>query len=863
MDIITPSVNFMKFSSGIGRRKFKSRVAKIGRQQDYAHPFVKESNFDRRRFWIRFFGLLTTLVFFTLIAGIIFTVFAFVIFAKDLPSPNKLTARDASLSTKIYDRSDKLLYDIYGDKNRALVNWKEVPKYVKDATIAIEDKDFYSHKGFSIVGIGRAVISILFFRDIQGGSTITQQVVKNTLLSPEQTLTRKLKEFFLAIQVERKYNKDEILQIYLNEVPYGGTAWGIEAAAQTYFDKEARHLTLAEAVILAGLPQRPSFYSPYGVNPKAYVSRAEDVARRMREDGYITRDEEQKLKDEVPNVAFSPDDMGISAPHFVFYVRELLVQKYGDKFVEQGGLKVKTTLDLELQNKAQTIVRDEVEKLADFAVGNGSAVVLDPKNGDILAMVGSKDYFAKDYDGQVNVAMALRQPGSALKPFTYATGFKAGYTPATVIMDVATEFPGGVGQPPYKPVNYDGKYRGPVQIRFALGNSINIPAVKMTALVGIKNMLRTAYDAGIKSLEPTDENLRRFGLAITLGGGEVRLLELTNGYGTLANNGKSVEPVAILEVRDRDGKVLEEVKERKEKQAISEDEAFLVSHILSDNNARSAVFGPSSLLNVSGKTVAVKTGTTDDKRDNWAVGYTPSIVVGVWVGNNDNSPMNPKIASGVTGATPIWNRIMKDALAGKAGEDFKKPDDVIALEVDALGGGLPCRDLPKRSEYFKKGTEPTRDCLVEKTFDGREYYVFLEFDPVSTDGKNRWQEAIDEWAKTQEIKYQPPNELKNESGKNPDDIRVHIRKPDNAKETGYSIEAEADIETGRKITKAEFYIDGTLKDIKSGSVSNVKFVYNFAEANRGKHKLKIKAYNEAGHDAESEVTVAVGEPWSD
>src|SRR3990167_9423473 len=292
-----------------------------------------------------------------------------------------------------------------------------------------------------------------------------------------------------------------------------------------------------------------------------------------------------------------------------------------------------------------------------------------------------------------------------------------------------------------------------------------MPAVKMTALVGIKKMLRTAYEAGLKSLEPSDENLKRFGLSITLGGGEVRLLDLTSGYATLANRGKYLEPVAILKVEDKNNKVMDEVKERKSKQVIDEDIAFLISHILSDNNARSDVFGPSSLLNIGGKTIAVKTGTTDDKRDNWAVGYTPSAVVGVWVGNNDNSAMNPKIASGVTGATPIWNRIMTTILSGKSNEAFGKPDNVNALEIDSLGGGLPCRDLPKRSEYFIKGTEPTKDCLVEKTLDGKEYYVFLEFDPVSTDGRNRWQEAIDEWAKGQDSKYQPPSGLKNEPTK--------------------------------------------------------------------------------------------------
>ncbi|KKS03927.1 MAG: hypothetical protein UU56_C0012G0001, partial [Candidatus Curtissbacteria bacterium GW2011_GWA2_41_24] len=497
----------MKFSAyRPGGRKFSSRLAKLSSRTS-SHPFLRQGSFNKRRFWIRFFGLVSTLVFFSLIGLVIFTIFSFIVFAKDLPSPYKLTTRDASLSTKIYDRNGKLLYDIFGEKNRALVNWNNLPPYVKQATISIEDKDFYKHRGFSFLGIFRAFFNILIFHKLQGGSTITQQVVKNTLLSPERTLTRKIKEFILSIQVERKYTKDEILQIYLNEVPYGGTAWGIEAAAQAYFNKEAKDLTLPEAIILAGMPQRPSYYSPFGSNPKAYISRAEDVARRMREDDYISRDQQDQLKKQVTDVKFSANEQGIRAPHFVFYVRDLLAERYGEKFLEQGGLKVTTSLDLDLQEKVQKIVTEEVAKVADLRVGNGAAVVIDPANAEVLAMIGSKDYFAKEYDGQVNVTMSLRQPGSALKPFTYATAFKAGYTPSYVLMDVATEFPGGAGQPFYKPVNYDGKYRGPVQIRFALGNSINIAAVKMTALVGIKNMLRTAYEAGLKSLEPTDENL--------------------------------------------------------------------------------------------------------------------------------------------------------------------------------------------------------------------------------------------------------------------------------------------------------------------------------------------------------------------
>ncbi len=858
----------MKFSSyKPGRRRFSSKVTRLPNLSSSSHssknhPFVKSGGFNKRRFWPKFLFVVSSLAFFSLIGLTLLTLFSFIIFAKDLPSPDRLSTRDASLSTKIFDREGKLLYDIFGDKNRALVNWAELPPYVKESTIAIEDKDFYKHQGFSPFGFTRAAINTVFFGRVQGGSTITQQVVKNTLLSSERTLTRKIKEFILAIQVERKYTKDEILQIYLNEVPYGGTAWGIEAAAQTYFDKEAKDLTLQEAVILAGLPQSPTFYSPYGTNPDAYVSRAEAVARRMREDGYITSEREDELKEQIPNVEFSPNDQGINAPHFVFYVRDQLVERYGEKLVEQGGLKVTTTLNLELQNDVQEIVAEEIEKVEDLDVGNGAAVVVDPRTGEILSMVGSKDYFDENYDGQVNVTLSLRQPGSALKPFTYATAFKAGYTPATVLMDVLTEFPGGEGQPQYKPVNYDAEYRGPMQIRFALANSENVPAVKMLALVGIKNMLRTAYEAGLSTLEPTNENLQRFGLSATLGGGEVRLLELTNAYATLANRGVQHDPVSILKVEDRNGKVLEEKKDDGGDEVLGEDVTFLISHILSDNNARSLIFGTNSLLNVPGQTVAVKTGTTDDKRDNWAVGYTPSFAAGVWVGNNDNSPMREGVASGVTGATPIWNRIMRTVLAEQSSEGFERPSNVEAIEIDAFGGGLPCRDYPKRSEFFIKGTEPTRDCLVQKTLDGQEFFVFVEFDPVSTDGVNRWQEGIDAWAQTQgDPKYRPPSELKNEPTDNPEDIKVNITDPGDKSETGLTFETKADVDTGVKVTKVEFYVDDSLKDTKTDGPYN--FNFSFSDSNKGKHKLKVKAFNDAGKENTAEIEVSVGEPWVD
>jgi membrane peptidoglycan carboxypeptidase len=371
-------------------------------------------------------------------------------------------------------------------------------------------------------------------------------------------------------------------------------------------------------------------------------------------------------------------------------------------------------------------------------------------------------------------------------------------------------------------------------------------------------------------LEPTDKNLERFGLAISLGGGEVRLLELAGGYATLASGGEFHEPVAILKVESKEGKVLEEFKEPKEREVMGRDVAFLISHILSDNNARSAVFGTGSYLNVSGKTVAVKTGTTDDKRDNWAVGYTPSVVVGVWVGNNDNSPMDPKIASGVTGATPIWNKIITAALSGKSNEGFNPPDNVRAIEIDALGGGLPCRDLPKRSEYFIKGTEPTRDCLVEKTLDGRDYYVFVEFDPISTDGKNRWQEGIDAWAASQgDDKYKPPKELvnqPNQTSTNPEDVKVEIKNPGDHSKVDFAFEVEAEVNSGKKITKVEFYVadlggNYSLKDTKNDGSNPYKFNFTFAQSSKGKHKVKVKGYNEAGKESEKEIEIAVGEDW--
>lgn len=702
--------------------------------------------------------------FFAFLALLILIPIMFLWYSRDLPTPGKLVSSKYSDATRIYDRKGVLLYSVFENENRTYIKLNEIPRDLQKATIAIEDEDFYKNNGFSVTGMLRAFRDSLFNRRISGGgSTITQQLVKNVLLTNEQSLPRKIKELILAIQVDQRYSKDEILEMYLNNIPYGGTAIGVEAASEQYFGKKAKDLTLAESAFLAGLPQSPSYYTPFN-GEKNYLVRAKAVLRQMRENGYITSDQSDKAYKSIEKFAFAQKDVAsIKAPHFVMYVKDKLAQQFGEQMVTTGGLQVTTSLDYDIQKKAEEVVKEEVKKLEKYKVSNGAAVVADPKTGEILAMVGSTDYFDKENDGNFNVAISeTRQPGSSLKPVVYAAAFENGYTPATMLMDVKTEFPGGEGQAPYSPVNYDGKYRGPVQMRFALGNSLNVPAVKLLAKVGLDPVMQKGYDMGIKSWQPTAENKAKVGLSLVLGGRETSLLDEITAYSVLANKGIKQDPVSVLKVTDNKGKNLFEHKKVDGKKVLSEETAFLISHILLDNNARSAAFGARSALNIVGKTVAVKTGTTDEKRDNWTFGYTPSYVVGVWVGNNDNSPMNPAIASGITGASPIWNDIMTYVLKDKDDEQPQKPEKVVAVEVDGFAGGLPHAGQPTRSEYFIKGTEPTAESPVYRHKDGKDYIVLREDDPVSGDGQNRWQKAIDEWINQNykdDEKYHPPGDI--------------------------------------------------------------------------------------------------------
>ncbi len=624
---------------------------------------------------------------------------------KDLPLPTKLGSEIFPASTLILDRQGNLLYEIYTEKNRVPVKLEELPEHLKQATVAIEDKNFYQHRGFALEGIIRAASKIVFKKKLQGGSTITQQLVKTVLLTPERTIRRKIREALLAITTEIIYSKSQILEMYLNQVPYGGTAYGIEVAAQTYFNKHAKDLNLAEAALLAGLPAAPTRYSPFGAHPEAAKNRQQLVLKRMVEDGYITEEESKAAEEE--ELEYAPSTVGIKAPHFVLYVKELLVEKYGEPLVERGGLKVSTTLDLEIQDFAQEVVATEVASLEKrkLNIHNGAALVTNPETGEILAMVGSHDYFDDEHDGKVNVTLSHRQPGSSIKPINYALGLmKRTITLATVINDVPTCF-AVPGQKLYCPINYDYQFHGPAQVRFALGNSYNLPAVKVLALNGLEDFVATASAMGISTFkDPAD-----YGLSLTLGGGEVKMVDIATAFSAFANLGIRQDIYAIEKVEDRHNKVLYQHQEVEGPRVLPMEVAYLISHILLDNNARSAAFGAGSYLVVKNHPeVSVKTGTTNDKRDNWTIGFTPSRLVAVWVGNNDNTPMS-YVASGITGASPIWNEIMGYALKDMEEEWPMRPEEVVGAQICALSGKMPNPESPceTRFEYFIKGTVPS------------------------------------------------------------------------------------------------------------------------------------------------------------
>ena len=641
---------------------------------------------------------LTYFIFGVLMTTLVVLVASSYSFVRALPNPKLIGIINYPVSTKILDRKGRLLYELHSDENRTPIVLKTLPDYVWKATVSVEDKDFFSHNGISVVGgLLRAGRDSLNTRHIQGGSTITQQLIKTSLLSPERTLNRKVREIILALWTEREYSKHQILEMYLNQVPYGGASYGIEAASQTYFNKPAIKLTLSQAAFLAGLPQAPSLYSPYG-QPERAVSRRNQVLRSMKNEGYISNDEYKHALDEKL-VVKNPDSY-IKAPHFVFYVKAYLEQLFGANVVEEGGLRVTTSLDLDLQEESEHIIQDELDSLVDLHVTNGALLVTRPETGEILAMVGSRNYFEDPY-GSYNVTTAKRQPGSSIKPIMYSLALEKGYTASSVLEDSPVVFTGN-GAPPYSPVNYDGMYHGRVPLRYALANSYNVPAVKVLNSLGVGNFVHHAQNMGLTTL--TDSS--RYGLSITLGGAEVKLTDMAVAFGVFANYGKKVALEPVLKVVNFQGQELYTANASKHtKNVLSDGIAFIISNILSDNKARERAFGVNSQLVIPNHIVAVKTGTTNSKRDNVTIGYTKSYLTAVWVGNNDNSPMNPQLTSGVTGAAPIWNGVMSYVLnhdfEGKPflQEGFSVPDSII--QKNCFYG---------KPEYFVKGTEDDVSC---------------------------------------------------------------------------------------------------------------------------------------------------------
>lgn len=790
-------------------------------------------------------------------------------FSKDLPKPGQIVRREG-FSTQILDREERVLYDFYSQERRTPVKIDQISEYMRQATIAVEDKDFYKHQGFDPLTPVRIFYNYLFRRGrVVGGSTLTQQLVKNVLLTNERSLPRKFKEFVLSVQIERQFTKDEILAMYLNEVPYGGSAAGVQAASEIYFNKNASELNLVESVILAGLPQRPSSYSPFSGRTTEdgtplWKWRALGVLRRMREDGYISEELEKATIAELDSVVFEKPSSSIQAPHFVFFVREQLDEMLGSDLVETGGLKVTTSLDMDLQRVAQEVVSEEIAKVENLNITNGAVMVTDPQTGEILTMVGSVDYFSETIDGKFNVAVdGLRQPGSSIKPVTYLAALRKGYTPASMLIDVQTVFQPNEQTKAYEPRNYDGRYQGPISLRESLGNSLNTTSVKLLANVGVENMLRLAYDMGFPTLEPTKENLSRLGLAVTLGGGEVHLIDSVSAYSVFANGGFRVDPVAILKVEDRDGNVLYEHKPVRGRKVIEEGEAYLINHILSDNSARLRAFGANSLLN-TGRPIAVKTGTTNDQKDNWAIGWSQTTMVGVWVGNNNNTSMK-SVASGISGASPIWRRVMNEAISqGRETPDWNRPDSIEDADVDAVSGYPPHDEFPTKKEVIIRGTLPslpdpihskvklcpgqnklaTETMVAAGQYEEKVFVALRENDPISQDGRNRWQDAINAWVADKEERFKPPTEYCDGGSS---EVFVRLNRPEN--ERSYSdtnIEIEVEAVSIEGIERVEIWVNGNRRETLTARPYRTRI-----ELSTGQYEIWAKARDNKGREVES------------
>lgn len=794
------------------------------------------------------------------LAGLVGTATLFAFYSRDLPTPGKIARRHVAESTRILDRNGKVLYEVHGEENRQVVPLTDIPKSMQQASLAAEDKDFYQHHGFDLRGIVRAVVIDVFSGSkSQGGSTITQQFVKNALLTGDKSITRKIKELILSVELELIYSKDEILAFYLNEIPYGATDYGVQTAAETFFGKDAKDLTLAESALLAGIPKAPTYYSPYGNHRDALIGRQHYILDRMVSLEMVDQPAADAAKGQ--ELQFQERREGIRAPHFSLYVRELLVDEFGEQLVQEGGLQVTTTLDLDVQDKAEKAVADNQKRYEAKGATNASLVAMDPKTGQVLAMVGSHDYFDTTHDGNVNVALAKRQPGSSFKPIVYVTGFKGRYNPAFTLWDVPTDFGN------YTPQNYDGNSHGPVSVRFALANSLNVPAVKMLGLVGIDAALDTARDLGIETLTDRD----RYGLALVLGGGEVRLIDMVSAYSVFANRGEARDKTVILKIQDNSGKVLKEYSDhRGKRQVLDPQAAFLVTDILSDNNARSAIFGTRNFLTLPDRPVAAKTGTTQEFHDAWTIGYTPSLAAGVWVGNNDNAAMRAG-ADGSVVAAPIWNQFMRSATVGTPAESFERPASIKEVAVDQFSNRLPTEHSPSIiSEPFAAWNVPTeRDNIHVKVKVNRlNGLLATEFTPPELAEERlytnvhsekptdpRWEQPVLAWARDHGIEVSSPPTEKDSLYTEASRPTVKILSPVAGQELSGTFTVKIAAAGSIPVQKVEAFIDGQSLGVREATP------YEFAASTEtlaiGSHELKVVGTDSNGASASSSVTLTI------
>lgn len=797
---------------------------------------------------------------------VLILVFLFAWFAKDLPTPGKIRALTSASSTRLFDRNMKPLYTISGEKKRIIVDDKDIPITVRQATVALEDKDFYKHPGIDPKAIIRsAVVDVIRGRKAEGASTITQQFVKNALLTNEKSIVRKIKEAILAVEIEFLYSKEQILTMYLNEIPYGGNNYGIEAAARSFFNKSAKDLTLDEAATLAALPQAPTTLSPYGQNVDRLMNRRDSAINSMRDLGFITAEQATTAKEVKPHFAAKHDS--ITAPHFVLFVKDWLVdyftkelgdQQLAEQKVEEGGLTVVTTLDLDKQQIAEDVLskaRDGVLKKA--GASNAGLVSIDPKQGEIISMVGSVDYF-QDQFGSFNVVTANRQPGSSFKPIVYSTAFKDKYNPATTLFDLKTDFGN------YIPENFTGQFIGPVTIRKALGNSLNIPAVKTLGLVGIDKALKTASDLGITTLTDKD----RYGLSLVLGGGEVKLLELTGAYGVFANGGQLMPTTPVLKITDSKNKDIYNHADLKDGRVVLDPQiAYEITNILSDIEAKKPVFsGVLSALTLKGRPTAVKTGTTNAFRDAWTIGYTPQLVTGVWAGNNDNSSMNR--STGAIAAAPLWKEYMDRALNGQPVENFNRPDGIQEITVDRLSNKLPVDGSEPIKDIFASWQVPTekdnvhvqlRVCkenglLADASIPDElaENRTFVNIHSEKPDNPN-WEGPVLAWAAANGLTNKPPAQ-KCTAGNNTAPT-VQITSPTDGAEVSGTLTIAATASAPSGVRGVEFLIDG----ISIGTDSDAPYSasYNSSLLANGNHTVTATVTSVNGATASNQISIQV------